>query len=160
MSFLYPKSDADRRITMPEKTTESGRKPARKPKPEVVEQIPLSELHPFPDHPFQVRDDDAAKTPPASGIRKRISWRRCSIPFPPSTTTTPCWSIMIFTAARITTMVSSFVAEWNDQRNGFRSERKTSSEVFRRFGDSKSGQFLADRSCSILIIFPACDRGT
>ena len=44
---------------MPEKTTELGRKPARKPKPEVVEQIPLSELHPFPDHPFQVRDDDA-----------------------------------------------------------------------------------------------------
>ena len=44
---------------MPEKTTESGRKPTKKPKPEVVEQIPLSELHPFPDHPFQVRDDDA-----------------------------------------------------------------------------------------------------
>ena len=44
---------------MPEKTTEPGRKPARKPQPEVVEQIPLSELHPFPDHPFQVRDDDA-----------------------------------------------------------------------------------------------------
>ena len=44
---------------MPEKTTEPGRKPARKPKPEVVEQIPLSELHPFPDHPFRVRDDDA-----------------------------------------------------------------------------------------------------
>ena len=44
---------------MPEKTTESGRKPARKPKPEVVEQIPLLDLHPFPDHPFQVRDDDA-----------------------------------------------------------------------------------------------------
>ena len=44
---------------MPEKTTEPGRKPSKKPKPEVVEQIPLSELHPFPDHPFQVRDDDA-----------------------------------------------------------------------------------------------------
>ena len=44
---------------MPEKTTELGRKPAKKPKPEVVEQIPLSDLHPFPDHPFQVRDDDA-----------------------------------------------------------------------------------------------------
>ena len=44
---------------MPEKTTEPGRKPAKKPKPEVVEQIPLSELHPLPDHPFQVRDDDA-----------------------------------------------------------------------------------------------------
>lgn len=44
---------------MPEKTTEPGRKPARKPKPEVVEQIPLLDLYPFPDHPFQVRDDDA-----------------------------------------------------------------------------------------------------
>ena len=45
---------------MPEKTTtKAGRKPAKKPKPEVVEQIPLSELHPFPDHPFQVWDDDA-----------------------------------------------------------------------------------------------------
>ena len=44
---------------MPEKTTEPGRKPARKPTPEVVEQIPLLDLHLFPDHPFQVRDDDA-----------------------------------------------------------------------------------------------------
>lgn len=25
---------------------------------EVVEQIELSQLHPFPDHPFEVRDDD------------------------------------------------------------------------------------------------------
>lgn len=33
--------------------------PSKKPKPqqEVVVQIPLSELHPFPDHPFQVRED-------------------------------------------------------------------------------------------------------
>ena len=50
---------------MPEKTAqkEPGKKPvpSQKPKPqqEVVIQIPLSELHPFPDHPFQVRDDDA-----------------------------------------------------------------------------------------------------
>ena len=48
---------------MPEKTVqkEPGKKPApsQKPKPqqEVVVQIPLSELHPFPDHPFQVRED-------------------------------------------------------------------------------------------------------
>lgn len=48
---------------MPEKTVqkESGKKPvpSKKPKPqqEVVVQIPLSELHPFPDHPFQVRED-------------------------------------------------------------------------------------------------------
>ena len=50
---------------MPEKTAqkEPGKKPApsKKPKPqqEVVIQIPLSELHPFPDHPFKVRDDEA-----------------------------------------------------------------------------------------------------
>ena len=50
---------------MPEKTVqkEPDKKPvpSKKPKPqqEVVVQIPLSELHPFPDHPFQVRDDDA-----------------------------------------------------------------------------------------------------
>ena len=61
--FLYPKSDADRRSTMTEKTAqkEPGKKPvpSKKPKPqqEVVVQIPLSELHPFPDHPFQVRED-------------------------------------------------------------------------------------------------------
>lgn len=41
----------------------------------------------------------SARTPPAFGTRKPISWRRCSIPFPPSTTTMPCWSITIFTAA-------------------------------------------------------------
>ena len=50
---------------MPEKTVqkESGKKPApsKKPKPqqEVVVQIPLSELHDFPNHPFKVRDDEA-----------------------------------------------------------------------------------------------------
>ena len=48
---------------MTEKTAqkEPGKKPvpSKKPKPqqEVVVQIPLSELHPFPDHPFQVRKD-------------------------------------------------------------------------------------------------------
>lgn len=35
----------------------------------------------------------------AFGIRKPISWRRCSIPFPPSTTTMPCWSITILPLA-------------------------------------------------------------
>ena len=30
-------------------------------KREKVTDMPLSELHPFPDHPFQVRDDDAMK---------------------------------------------------------------------------------------------------
>ena len=28
---------------------------------ETVIQIPLSELHPFPNHPFKVRDDDAMR---------------------------------------------------------------------------------------------------
>ena len=27
--------------------------------PEIVVQIPLAELHPFPDHPFKVRDDES-----------------------------------------------------------------------------------------------------
>ena len=50
---------------MTEKTAqkEPGKKPvpSKKPKPqqEVVVQISLSELHPFPDHPFQVREDFA-----------------------------------------------------------------------------------------------------
>ena len=48
---------------MPEKNVqkEPGKKPApsKKPKPqqEVVVQISLSELHPFPEHPFQLRED-------------------------------------------------------------------------------------------------------
>ena len=48
---------------MTEKTAqkEPGKKPvpSKKPKPqqEVVVQIPLSELHPVPNHPFQVRED-------------------------------------------------------------------------------------------------------
>lgn len=29
---------------------------------ETVIQIPLLELHPFPNHPFKVRDDDAMAT--------------------------------------------------------------------------------------------------
>ena len=55
---------------MPEKTVqkEPGKKPApsKKPKPqqEVVVQISLSELHPFPDHPFQVREDASMQEPP------------------------------------------------------------------------------------------------
>ena len=55
---------------MPEKTVqkEPGKKPApsKKPKPqqEVVVQISLSELHPFPDHPFQVREDASSRKPP------------------------------------------------------------------------------------------------
>jgi len=50
---------------MPEKTAqkEPGKNPVPSKKPksqqEVVVQIPLSELHPFPNHPFKVRDDEA-----------------------------------------------------------------------------------------------------
>lgn len=33
--------------------------PAPSPRGETVIQISLSELHPFPNHPFKVRDDDA-----------------------------------------------------------------------------------------------------
>ena len=29
--------------------------------PETITQIPLTELHPFPDHPFRVQDDDSMK---------------------------------------------------------------------------------------------------
>jgi ParB family chromosome partitioning protein len=39
-------------------STEETREDERR---EKVTDIPLSELHPFPDHPFQVRDDDAMK---------------------------------------------------------------------------------------------------
>ncbi|MGM9625069.1 MAG: ParB N-terminal domain-containing protein, partial [Eubacteriales bacterium] len=28
---------------------------------ESIKQISLSDLHPFPDHPFQVRDDDSMR---------------------------------------------------------------------------------------------------
>lgn len=35
--------------------------PAPSPLGETVIQIPLSELHPFPNHPFKVRDDDAMR---------------------------------------------------------------------------------------------------
>ena len=31
------------------------------PPQEVIIQLPLTELHPFPNHPFQVRDDDSMK---------------------------------------------------------------------------------------------------
>ena len=46
---------------MPEETTSTTKKRAKpvKPKEEVVSQIPLSELRPFANHPFKVRDDDA-----------------------------------------------------------------------------------------------------
>lgn len=33
--------------------------PETAPKNEVIVNLPLSELHDFPNHPFKVRDDDA-----------------------------------------------------------------------------------------------------
>jgi ParB family chromosome partitioning protein len=39
-------------------STEETREDAKR---EKVTDMPLSELHPFPDHPFQVRDDDSMK---------------------------------------------------------------------------------------------------
>ena len=39
-------------------STEETREDAKR---EKVMDMPLSELHPFPDHPFQVRDDDSMK---------------------------------------------------------------------------------------------------
>ena len=32
------------------------------PSEETVIQLPLSELHPFPNHPFKVRDDEAMRS--------------------------------------------------------------------------------------------------
>ena len=37
-------------------STEETRADAKR---EKITEMPLSELHPFPDHPFQVRDDDS-----------------------------------------------------------------------------------------------------
>ena len=71
---------------MTEKTAqkEPGKKPvpSKKPKPqqEVVVQIPLSELHPFPDHPFQVREDASILTKSCSSLRPvRIKMLCCSL---------------------------------------------------------------------------------
>lgn len=41
------------------------------PQEEVVVRLPLTDLHPFPDHPFQVRDDEEMKETTAT--RKRLS---------------------------------------------------------------------------------------
>ena len=36
--------------------------------PEVIESIELSKLHPFPDHPFAVRDDDTIENTDIIGM--------------------------------------------------------------------------------------------
>lgn len=83
---------------MPEKTVqkEPGKKPApsKKPKPqqEVVVQIPLSELHPFLNHPFQVRED-ASMQETAESVKECLlqlyaecgayQYRHCALPIQP-----------------------------------------------------------------------------
>ena len=79
---------------MPEKTVqkEPGKKPApsKKPKPqqEVVVQISLSELHPFPDHPFQVRED-ASMQETAESVKE---WRRVKRIFISFWNSYPTWT--------------------------------------------------------------------
>lgn len=49
------------RYIMPEEKNKKTAKsiPATQPQGETVLSIPIAELHPFPNHPFKVRDDDA-----------------------------------------------------------------------------------------------------
>ena len=80
---------------MPEKTAqkEPGKKPApsKKPKPqqEVVVQIPLLDLHPFPDHPFQVREDASMQETAASVAASWQGFKICPVSSATSTGTLP-----------------------------------------------------------------------
>ena len=47
-------------------STEESRVDAKR---EKIMDIPLTELYPFPDHPFQVRDDDSMKETVATTIK-------------------------------------------------------------------------------------------
>ena len=55
-----PNTSPPKRRGRPPKVKEAPA-PASQPQGEVVVSIPLTELHPFPNHPFKVRDDDAMK---------------------------------------------------------------------------------------------------
>ncbi len=55
-----PNTSPPKRRGRPPKVKEAPA-PAPQPQGEVVVSIPLTELHPFPNHPFKVRDDDAMK---------------------------------------------------------------------------------------------------
>ena len=55
-----PNTSPPKRRGRPPKVKEAPA-PAPQPQGEVVVSIPLAELHPFPNHPFKVRDDDAMK---------------------------------------------------------------------------------------------------
>ena len=51
-------------------STEEGRQDA---KLEKIQEIPLSELHPFKNHPFKVKDDEAMPFPPCRLCRLAVS---------------------------------------------------------------------------------------
>ena len=55
-----PNTSPPKRRGRPPKAKEAPA-PAPQSQGEVVVSIPLTELHPFPNHPFKVRDDDAMK---------------------------------------------------------------------------------------------------
>lgn len=55
-----PNTSPPKRRGRPPKVKEAPA-PAPQPQGEVVVSIPLTELHPFPNHPFKVRDDEAMK---------------------------------------------------------------------------------------------------
>ena len=55
-----PNTSPPQRRGRPPKVREAPA-PAPQPQGEMVVPIPLAELHPFPNHPFKVRDDEAMK---------------------------------------------------------------------------------------------------
>ena len=55
-----PNTSPPKRRGRPPKVKEAPA-PTPPPQGEMVVPIPLTELHPFPDHPFKVRDDEAMK---------------------------------------------------------------------------------------------------
>ena len=60
-----PNTSPPKRRGRPPKVREAPA-PAPQPQGEMVVPIPLAELHPFPNHPFKVRDDEAMKETTAS----------------------------------------------------------------------------------------------
>ena len=50
-------------------STEEGRQDA---KLEKIQEIPLSELHPFKNHPFKVKDDEAMSYTSSHSLENRI----------------------------------------------------------------------------------------
>lgn len=61
-------------------STEEGRQDA---KLEKIQEIPLSELHPFKNHPFKVKDDEAMMETADSTTGKTAAWcALTSMPLP------------------------------------------------------------------------------